>query len=308
MEVGRNKNGMCISQRKYVLDLLLETGMAGCKPATAPLEVGKYSNTLSGTQLTDIASYQKLVGKLIYLSHTRLDICYSVSYVSQFMHAPTTDHLQTVMRILRYLKGALGQGLFFGKHKDRSIRVFTDADWGGSKGDMRSTSGYGTFVWGNLTIWRSKKQAVVARSSVEAELRALTLGICEGLWIKRVLKDLHLETINPFISVDSPIFTYCDNISAIHMVENPIHHDKTKHVEIDRHFIREKLEDKTLYLKHVSSAEQVADILTKPVSPTIFRRLLSKLGCTNIYAKLEGSVEIPCILTSYSSRCCRVIH
>lgn len=103
MEVGRNKNGMIVSQRKYVLDLLQETGMLGCKTATTPMESGN-SLKEDGKLLPDIHSYQELVGKLIYLSHTRPDICYAVSYVSQFMHSPTTVHFQAVMRILRYFK------------------------------------------------------------------------------------------------------------------------------------------------------------------------------------------------------------
>lgn len=147
---------------------------------------------------------------------------------------------------------------------------------------MRFTSGYCTFLWGNLVTWRSKKQTVVARSSAEAELRALALRLCEGLWIKRVLSDIHQ------LDTSLQIKAYCDNVYAIHMAKNPIHHDKTKHVEIDRHFISERLEDQTLKLEHVSSSEQVADVLTKPVVPGLFHNLLSKLGCSNIYTKLEG--------------------
>lgn len=157
MELGRNKNGMCISQRKYVLDLLQETGMLGCKRASTHLDSSCTSENNVGTVLADIHSYQKLVGKLIYLSHTRPDICYSVSYVSQFMHSPTDVHFKAVIRILRYLKGAPGQGLFFRKQADRTVNVYTDADWGGSKKDMRSTLGYCSYVWGNLVAWRSKK-------------------------------------------------------------------------------------------------------------------------------------------------------
>lgn len=137
---------------------------------------------------------------------------------------------------------------------------------------MRSTSGYITFLGGNLVTWRSKKQTVVAHSSAEAELRALALGLCEGLWIKSVLKDLHQ------LNSDLTINVYCDNVSAIHMAENPVHHDKMKHVEIDRHFIREKMEYQTLIIKHIYSSD----------SPGLFHKLLSKLGCTNIYVKLEG--------------------
>lgn len=141
MEVGRTKNGISISQRKYVLDLLSEIDMLGCKAASTPVDVcakTKYVNN----DLSDKLGYQRLVWKLIYLSHTRPDICYAVSYVSQFMHNPTIYHLKSAMRILRYLKNAPGQGLFSEeKNTDRSLVMFTDADWGSSP-DMRSTIGY----------------------------------------------------------------------------------------------------------------------------------------------------------------------
>lgn len=197
------------------------------------------------------------------------------------MHNPSVHHLTAVMRILRYLKKAPGQGLCFKKTNTQNLTVFTDADWGGSPSDMRSTTGYATFLWGNLVTWRSKKQPVVARSSAEAELRALALGLCEGLWIKRVMNDLGL-------TITLPIHLYCDNVSAIHMIENPIQHDKSKHIEIDRHFIREKIEDNVICITHVASKNQTADIFTKPLAVTIFYELLSKLGCINPYNQLEG--------------------
>lgn len=140
--------------------------------------------------------------------------------------------------------------------------------------DMRSTTGYCTFIWGNLVTWRNKKQTVVSRSSAEAELRTLALGICEGLWLRRILEDLRIST-------NLPIKVYCDNLSAISMVENPTQHDKSKHVEIDRHFILEKIEDKTIYIEHISSNKQIADIFTKPVAVHTFLTLI-----------LEGGVEI----------------
>lgn len=147
MEVGRNKNGISISQRKYVIDLLSEAGILGCKPVSTPVDsCGKLKT--ENNEVVDKLSYQRLVGKLIYLSQTRPDICYAVSYVSQFMHNPTSHHFTSAMRILRYLKNAPGQGLYFRKTTDRGLNVFTDADWGSSS-DLRSTSRYGTFLWGN---------------------------------------------------------------------------------------------------------------------------------------------------------------
>ena len=111
--------------------------------------------------------------------------------------------MATVYRILRYLKGTLGKGLLFQKSKDRSVNVFTDSDWAGSLIDRRSTTGYCTFVWGNLVTWKSKKQAAVARSSAEAELRATAHGICEILWLKLMIEELGIQ-------VQTPMCLYCD--------------------------------------------------------------------------------------------------
>jgi len=161
-----------------------------------------------------------------------------------------------VHRILRYLKATPRKGLFFKKTNDKNVAIFTDADWAGSITDRKSTSGYCTYVWGNLVTWRSKKQGVVARSSVEAEFRAMTQGICEGMWILRALKELK-------IVVELPLKLYCDNKATISITHNPIQHDCTKHIEIDRHFFKEKIDSGILYLPFVSSNQQTANILTK---------------------------------------------
>ena len=120
--------------------------MLGCKPCDTPVETNlKLGDDSSGTP-TDKGSYQRLVGKLIYLSHSRPDIAFAVSMVSQFMHAPKTTHLDAVMRILRYLKSSPGKGLLFSKHDHLKDEAYSDADWAGSITDRRSTSGYCTFV------------------------------------------------------------------------------------------------------------------------------------------------------------------
>ncbi|KAB2617626.1 hypothetical protein D8674_013495 [Pyrus ussuriensis x Pyrus communis] len=198
-------------QEKYVLDLLKETGMMGCKPVDTPI-VEKHHLCLDPNQKSvDKGRYQRLVGRLLYLAHTRPDIAYAVSVVSQFMHSPSEDHMAAVMR---------------------------------SVGDRRSTSGYFTFVGGNLVTWRSKKQKVVSRSSAEAEFRGMAHGISD----------------------------------------NPVQHDRTKHVEVDRHFIKEKLERKIVSIPFVSSDEQLADVLTHAVCSREFDDSLVKLGMCDIYA------------------------
>ncbi|XP_038885577.1 secreted RxLR effector protein 161-like [Benincasa hispida] len=141
--------------------------------------------------------YQWLVGKLIYLPHTRPDISYAVSVVSQFMQAPYEEHMTAVERISRYLKTALGKGLMFKKSDKRCIEAYTDSDWAGCVVDRKSMSGYCTFVWGNLVTWRSKKQGVIGRSSVEDEYRVMSLGIYEEIWLKKVLTDLYQDSELP---------------------------------------------------------------------------------------------------------------
>ena len=135
--------------------------------------------------------YQRFVGRLMYLAHTRPDLAYALSIVSQFMHNPGEQHMNAVMRILRYLKSTFGKGILFTKNVDcQSVDAYSDANLAGAIDDRRSTSGYFTFVGGNLVTWRSKKQNVVTRSSAEVEFRRMTLGICEALWLKLLLMDL----------------------------------------------------------------------------------------------------------------------
>ncbi|GMI70512.1 hypothetical protein HRI_000720500 [Hibiscus trionum] len=276
MEVARSKAGISISQRKYVLDLLSEVGLLGSKPAETPMEPNLKLGTDKDGEEVDRGRYQRLVGKLIYLSHTRPDIAFGVSVISQFMHAPREKHLEAAYRILRYLKGTPGKGLHFKKDVNRSIEVYTDADWAGAVNDRRSTSGYCSYVWGNLVTWRSKKQSVVARSSAEAEYRALSHGICEGMWLQRLMGELKL-------SYTKPITLYCDNQAAVSIAHNPVHHDRTKHVEIDRHFITEKINKGEVCVSYLPTRQQVADVLTKSLSRKMFEEIMGKLGLINIY-------------------------
>ncbi|KAA0046033.1 cysteine-rich RLK RECEPTOR-like protein kinase [Cucumis melo var. makuwa] len=240
MEVARSKEGISVSQRKYTLDLLTETG------------------------------------KLIYLSHTHPDISFAVSVVNQFMKASYEKHMEAVNRILRYLKNTLGKGLMFRKTNRKTIEAYTDSDWAGSVIDKKSTSDYCTFVWGNLVTWRSKKQSVVARSSAEAEYRAMSLGICEEIWLQKVLSDLHQEC-------ETPLKLFCDNKAAISIANNPVQHDKTKHVEIDRHFIKERLDSGSICIPYIPSSQQIADVLTKGLLRPHFDLCVSKLGLIDIY-------------------------
>ncbi|KAL5552580.1 hypothetical protein UlMin_039981 [Ulmus minor] len=168
--------------------------MLGCKPIDTPIEQNhKLFRCLDATTI-DKGRYQRLVGKLIHLSHTRLDIAYAVCVVSQFMHDHHKPHMDDVKRILRYLKFTSGKGLLFTKHNHLKVEGYTDADWAGSADNRRSSSWYFTFVGGNFVTWKSKKQSVVARSSVEAEYGGMAFGVCELLWLRNLLRDLGVNS------------------------------------------------------------------------------------------------------------------
>jgi hypothetical protein len=158
IEVAHSKRGIFISQQKYIVDLLMETGKLACKPMGSPIDPNHKLGNVDEGAAVDKEMYQRLVGKLIYLSHTRPDIAFAVSVVTQFMHNPREVHLLAADRILQYLKGTPGRGILFKRNGNATLEAYTDADYAGSVIDRRSTTGYCTFLGGNLVTWRSKKQ------------------------------------------------------------------------------------------------------------------------------------------------------
>lgn len=219
----RSRQGIFINQKKYILDLLAEVGMVDRKPAETPIALNHGLQIVEGAPLADRGRYQCLVGKLIYLSHTRPDIAYAVSVVSQFMHQTQANHLEVAVRIVRYLQRTFDHGIMLKKNNHLEIHGYTDADWARNPIDRRSTAGYFTFVGGNLVTWKSKKQKVVALSSAEAEFRGIKSGLTGVLWLRRLMKELDL--LSP-----KTCQYFCDNKAAISISEYQIQHDRTKHV------------------------------------------------------------------------------
>ena len=179
IEVAYSKDGIILSQKKNILDLLTDIGFINCQPAKTPIEVNHKLTLNKDEQETDIGNYQRLIRRLIYLAHTRRDISYVVNTLSQYMHSPRISHLQAAHRVLRYLKGTTGWGLHFKHQGMMSLDTYTDSDFTSSLVDHRSTTGYCVFLAGNLVSWRSKKQEVVARSTTEAKFRALAHKLTE---------------------------------------------------------------------------------------------------------------------------------
>ncbi|KAK8949020.1 hypothetical protein KSP39_PZI005094 [Platanthera zijinensis] len=202
-----------------------------------------------------------------------------IGIVSRYTHSPRRSHLHAVERILRYLKTAPGQGLVYKTSSSApTLIAYSDADYAGSLDDRRSTSGFCTYFGGHLITWRNKKQAVVARSSAEAEYRAMTSVVSELTWLESLLTDLGIR-------LPSPALLLCDSQAAIHIAKNPVFHERTKHIEVDCHFIREKVQMKKIDPKHVPGTEQVADVFTKDLPSTLFYQCLSKLGAYDLEQK-----------------------
>ena len=199
--------------------------------------------------------YRQLVGSLVYLTVTRLDISYAVHQVSQYLSAPRSTHYAAVLRILRYLKGTFFHGLFYSAQSPLVLRAFSNADWAGDPTDRRSTTGYCFLLGSSLISWRSKKQTHVVCSNTEAEYRAIADTTFELLWLRWLLKNLGVST-------SSATLLYCDNQSAIHIAHNNVFHERTKDIEINCHFIHYHLVHGALKLISVSSKDQLADIFT----------------------------------------------
>jgi hypothetical protein len=264
--------------------LLKEIGKLGAKPAGTPIETNIKLGPEDGEPLPDIGQYQRLVGKLIYLTVTRPDIVFAVSVVSQFMHAPRTSHLSTIDRILRYLKGTPSQGIWMKKNITSNVVGYSDADWAGSC-DKKSTTGFCTFVGENLVTWKSKKQNVVARSNAEAEYRAMASTASELTWIKHLLHDMKIEC-------KGAMQMYCNNQAARHIASNHVFHERTKHIKVDCHFVRDKVHSEEIETPFVRSQEQLADIFTKALDKSTFESILSKLCSINLFeSNLRGGVK-----------------
>lgn len=224
-----------------------------------------------------------MVGALQYCTITRPDISYAVNQLCQFMHDPREPHWTAAKRVLRYLKGSIDFGLYYSP-SSIDLTAYCDSDWAGNPDDRRSTTGYGIFLGSSLISWSSKKQNVVSRSSTEAEYRSMAMATTELYWLRMLFKELG-------ICLHSTPVLWCDNISAIALASNPVFHARTKHVEIDYHFVRDKVVNNDIKIKHISTQDQIADVFTKGQSALRFHFLRNKLMVILLPISLQGGVR-----------------
>ncbi|PKU70452.1 putative mitochondrial protein [Dendrobium catenatum] len=231
----------------------------------------KHSTAITNkTRFSNPKLYRKLAGSLQYLSITHPDIAFTTNYICQHMHDPSVDDFQTLKRLLRYIQGTIALSIPIDRG-DLQLRAFADADWAADHSDRRSITGFCTFLGNTIISWSAKKQVTVAKSSTEAEYRAISSATSEVIWLRRLLAELR-------ISQNGPTPLYCDNTSAIALANNPVFHARTKHIELDYHFISDHVKAGALKILHISFAEQPADILTKSLPKDRFLFLRRKLN------------------------------
>ena len=274
IEVLRTQHGIHLSQQKYIGDLLYHNNMTNAKPVPTPMSASTNLSIRDGHTLDNPAEYRTLVGSLQYLLLTRPDIAFAVNKLSQFMHKPTTTHWTAAKRVLRYLAGTYTSDIFLSRFSNLSLHAYSDADWAGNKDDYTSTGAYVVFLGQHPISWSAKKQTGVARSSTEAEYRAVSAAASEVRWLFSLLREVGVK-------VDSVPTIYCDNVGATYLSANPVFHSRMKHLALDYHFIREQVQKGTLRVTHVSSKDQLADGLTKPLPRSRFGTLFTKIGITN---------------------------
>ncbi|XP_019100765.1 PREDICTED: uncharacterized protein LOC109132819 [Camelina sativa] len=267
---------MYLSQRKYTLDIISDTGLLGAQPVSHPIEQNHHLATATGALLPDLFRYRRLVGRLIYLGVTRPDLSYAIHLLSQFKHAPRVEHWEAARRVVCYLKSNPGQGILLCSGTDLRLTAWCDADHNGCPLTRRSLTAWFIQLGGSPVSWKTRKQDVVSRSSCEAEYRAMAKTVCELLWLRDVLVSMGVDC-------SAPVSLYCDNESAIHLSKNPVFHERTKHIESDCHFIRDEIVRGVIAPQHVSTKVQLADILTKALGRKEFDDFKLKVGIRDLH-------------------------
>jgi len=283
IEILYTNDGLLLTQRKFTYDLLQDFDCSAAHTAVCPLDYTVKLQPDEGEPLADPSQYRRLIGKLNYLTHTRPDIAFSVQHLSQFLQLPRQPHMQAAFHVLQYLKNEPALGVMLNNSPTFDLLAYCDADWASCTHTRKSVSGFVIFLGNTLISWKSKKQTTVSLSSAEAEYRSLRRLTAELAWLSRLLTELTLTSV-------TPIPVRCDNLAAIYIARNPVFHERTKHIELDCHFVRQKLLEGLVSLSFTPTKHQLADICTKPLTGIQHRFILSKLGVSSP-SNLRGGVN-----------------
>jgi hypothetical protein len=274
LQLTQDDKGIAVSQSTYVQSIVREDGMTDAHPAPVPLTGGEVNATITDEvhEPTNPTAYRHIVGKAMYaMVGTRPDIAFAVGVLGRFASNPNQFHLGMAKHLLRYLKGTVDTAITFKRGNGiATFEGFCDADWGGSE-DRKSTSGYLFTLNGAPISWCSKRQPTVALSSTEAEYIAATQATKEAIWLRRIFEELgHPQS--------GPTRINEDNQGCIQLAKNPVHHQRTKHIDIQVHFIREAIETGEIALEYINTRDQLADILTKALPRVKFEVIKAGMG------------------------------
>jgi hypothetical protein len=273
--VDQGEQGMTLSQGNYAMKILERYGLHDCNSCDVPMQPKLKLKKESSSPPVDQTEYRSLVGSLRYLVNTRPDLSFSVGYVSRFMEKPHEEHA-AVKHILRYISGTKTLGVFYPRGREGGARLlgYTDSDLAGDLDNRRSIFGVLFFLGESPVSWQSVKQRVVALSSCEAEYIAAATGACQGVWLARLLADMTDTAVGvPMLKVD--------NKSALSLIKNPVHHDRSKHIDVRFHLIREYANRGQIKVDFIRTEDQLGDVLTKPLGKSKFRELCMKIGLKN---------------------------
>jgi hypothetical protein len=225
----------------------------------------------TSSKLIDATLYRQIIGLLMYLTNTRPDICFAVNTLSRFLVELRHVHLVAAKHVMWYLKGTLDCGLSYDGDHDFTLSGCTDSDWAGNVSDRKSTSGCCFSLGSTMISWQSRKQSMIALNRVETEYIAACSASCEAIWLLKLLTglfDLEMEATT----------ILCDNQNWIKMTENPVFHDRSKHIEIRYYYICDMVQRGAIKLQCVSTDEQIANVLTKLLSRVKFEQFRYNLG------------------------------
>ncbi|KAL0342955.1 UNVERIFIED_CONTAM: hypothetical protein Sangu_1182900 [Sesamum angustifolium] len=271
LELARSSHGTYVTQCKYLLDIVHDCRLEDAKSPTTPLPAGVKFDNETGSLLPPPDRYRRLVGRLLYLGFSCLDISFVVKQLSQFVQQTRQPHWEAALHLVHYLRGTPTLGLFFPTDSSFQLTAYFDSDCASCIESRLSTTCYYIFFGGSLVPWKTKKQTTVFGSSAEAEYRSMGTIVCELLWNNYLLQDFG-------IPIDSAIPFHHDNKAAIHITDNHVFHESTKHLDIDCHLVRNHFKCGFIRPHHIPSAQQVANLFTKALPIASFSRLLSKLG------------------------------
>ena len=275
IEFTQSKGHITMNQSRYIDKILVKFGMEECKKRYTPVENDINKNTHTESEIINNKLYQEIIGSLVYLMvATRPDLCYTVTKLSQKLSRPTMKDLNRAKQVLRYLKGTKEQKLVFKKSKNPlKLEGFSDSDWGNDE-DRKSISGYCFRLSENGPIisWKSKKQQIVSLSTCEAEFIAITHTTQEALYLTNILKTI----LEPELT-KSPVVINCDNQASIVLAQNTVINQRSKHIDIKYHFIKNEVKKESIVLKYISSEQNIADVFTKPATRIKLNRFLPNL-------------------------------